>query len=307
MASTFTTNIRLNKQGDGDNPNSWGQVLNEGVISLTDHAIAGIATISVGATTSVTLTSNNGAADEARSAILHIKGTVGGAHNTISLIVPANTKHYLINNDVSANTSTSNIIKIKTAAGDGYDIPFDSVGWVYCDNTSVRSVTTKGLNLGTAASADIGVCATNVPDTSLADIRYLRTSVTVNTTLLGTKTVRDGQFVISTSARAVNPITTLTDATSIAVDFLIGNNFMVTLTDNRTLAAPSNATAGQTGLIYIAQDGTGNRTLGYNTVYKFVSGSVPVLTTTANAMDMLVYSARSATTIDAVMLYDFKR
>ena len=307
MASTFTTNIRLNKQGDGDNPNSWGQILNEGVISLTDHAIAGIATISVGATTSVTLTSNNGAADEARSAILHIKGTVGGAHNTISLVVPANTKHYLINNDVSANTSTSNIIKIKTAAGDGYDIPFDSVGWVYCDNTSVRSVTTKGLNLGTAASADIGVCAANVPDTSLADIRYLRTSVTVDTTLLGTKTVRDCQFVISTSARAVNPITTLTDAASIAVDFLTGNNFMVTLTDNRTLAAPSNATAGQTGLIYIAQDGTGNRTLGYNTVYKFVSGSVPVLTTTANAMDMLVYSARSATTIDAVMLYDFKR
>ena len=307
MASTFTTNIRLNKQGDGDNPNSWGQVLNEGVISLTDHAIAGIATISVGATTSVTLTSNNGASDEARSAILHIKGTVGGTHNTISLIVPANTKHYLINNDVSANTSTSNVLKIKTAAGDGYDIPFDSIGWVYCDNTSVRSVTTKGLNLGTAASADIGVCATNVPDTSLADIRYLRTSVTVNTTLLGTKTVRDGQFVISTSARAVNPITTLTDAASIAVDFLTGNNFMVTLTDNRTLAAPSNATAGQTGLIYIAQDGTGNRTLGYNTVYKFVSGSVPVLTTTANAMDMLVYSARSATTIDAVMLYDFKR
>ena len=307
MASTFTTNIRLNKQGDGDNPNSWGQILNEGVISLTDHAIAGIATISVGATTSVTLTSNNGAADEARSAILHIKGTVGGSHNTISLIVPANTKHYLINNDVSANTTASDIIKIKTAAGDGYNIPFDSVGWVYCDNTSVRSVTTKGLNLGTAASADIGVCATNVPDTSLADIRYLRTSVTVNTTLLGTKTVRDGQFVISTSARAVNPITTLTDAASIAVDFLTGNNFMVTLTDNRTLAAPSNATAGQTGLIYIAQDGTGNRTLGYNTVYKFVSGSVPVLTTTANAMDMLVYSARSATTIDAVMLYDFKR
>ena len=56
MASTFTTNIRLNKQGDGDNPNSWGDVLNNGVISLTDQAIAGITTIDVGATTSVTLT-----------------------------------------------------------------------------------------------------------------------------------------------------------------------------------------------------------------------------------------------------------
>jgi len=307
MASTFTTNIRLTKQGDGDNPNSWGQVLNDGVISLADQAIAGIATISVGATTSVTLTSNDGSGDEARSAILHIKGSVGGSHNTISLIIPANTKHYLINNDVSANTTASDIIKIKTAAGDGYDVPFGGIGWVYCDNTSVRPVNTKGLNLGTAASADIGVCATNIPDTSLADARYLRTSVTVNTTLLGTKTIRDGQFVISTSARAVNPITTLTDAASIAVDFLTGNNFVVTLADNRTLAAPSNATAGQTGYIYIIQDGTGNRTLSYNTVYKFVSGSAPVLTTTSGGVDMLVYSARSATTIDAVMLHDFKR
>ena len=112
MASTFTTNIRLTKQGDGDNPNSWGQVLNDGVISLTDQAIAGIATISVGATTSVTLTSNNGSGDEARSAILHIKGSVGGSHNTISLVIPANTKHYLINNDVSANTTASDIIFI---------------------------------------------------------------------------------------------------------------------------------------------------------------------------------------------------
>ena len=41
MASTFTTRIRLNKQGDGDlnNPNSWGTVLNNGVISLVDDAI----------------------------------------------------------------------------------------------------------------------------------------------------------------------------------------------------------------------------------------------------------------------------
>ena len=99
MASTFTTNIRLTKQGDGDNPNSWGQVLNDGVISLADQAIAGIATISVGATTSVTLTSNDGSGDEARSAILHIKGSVGGSHNTISLIIPANTKQHHFRSD----------------------------------------------------------------------------------------------------------------------------------------------------------------------------------------------------------------
>ena len=28
MASTYTTNIRLTKQGDGDNANTWGEILN---------------------------------------------------------------------------------------------------------------------------------------------------------------------------------------------------------------------------------------------------------------------------------------
>ena len=55
MASTYTTNIRLTKQGDGDNPNTWGQVLNDGVISLVDDAIAGYTTVSLGSAATVTL------------------------------------------------------------------------------------------------------------------------------------------------------------------------------------------------------------------------------------------------------------
>ena len=86
-----------------------------------------------------------------------------------------------------------------------------------------------------------------------------------------------------------------------------GNNFLVTLGGNRTLAAPSNATTGQTGSIYVVQDGTGNRTLSYNTVWKFPGGSVPAATSTSGAVDMLVYNVRSAATIDTVMLKDFKR
>jgi len=56
MASTYTTNLRLTKQGDGDNPNSWGQVLNDGVISLADEAIAGYTTVSIGSAATVNLT-----------------------------------------------------------------------------------------------------------------------------------------------------------------------------------------------------------------------------------------------------------
>ena len=49
MASTYTSRLRLVKQGDGDNPNTWGTVLNDGMISLVDDAIAAYTTVEIGA------------------------------------------------------------------------------------------------------------------------------------------------------------------------------------------------------------------------------------------------------------------
>ena len=310
MAATYTSKIRLTQQGDGDNPNSWGTVLNNGVTSLVDDAIAAYTTIEIGANATVTLSAVDGGYDVARSAFLEVKGTVGGAHTTISLIIPGGTsprisKGYIINN-LTTYTTTTNVVKIKTAAGTGYTIPSGAVTQIVNDGTSVWSTNAKGLGLGTAASADIGVCATNIADVSLADLRYVRTSAT-STIIASDLHIKQGSLVVGTSSRAYNPISTLTDAASITSDFAKGNNFLVTLAGNRTLAAPSNAVAGQSGSIYIIQDGTGSRTLGYNTVFQFVSATVPTLSTGASDVDMLVYMARSAATIDAVLLKNFDR
>ena len=313
MASSYTSRIRLTKQGDGDNPNTWGTVLNDQVIDIIDDAIASYTTVSIGSAATVTLTENQGATDEARSAILHFKGSVGGTHNTISLIIPAKSKQYVVNNAVSANTTASDIVKMKTAGGDGYNIPLGSVGLVVCDGTSVLPTNAKGFSLGTAASADIGVCATNVPDTSLADIRYLRVSTSQNASLIGSKFIIGASastpvnFVVGSNARTYSPIVTVTDAACISVNMALGNNFLVTLAGNRTLKKPVNCTVGQGGNIYLVQDGTGSRTLSYNTVWQFVSASVPTLSTGAADVDMLVYNARSSATIDAVLLQNFDR
>ena len=307
MASTFTSRIRLNKQGDGDNPNSWGTVLNDGVISLVDDAIAAYTTISIGSAATVTLSAVNGGSDTARSAFLEVKGSVGGTNTTITLEIPSNSKSYVINNKVSANTTASDIVKIKTASGQGYDIPFGAVGLVICDGTSVFATNTKGLGFGTAASADIGTGGENVAKVSVADLRYVRTSVTTDTTIRGNITYEAGALKIGTSARAYNPIVTVTDAACISVNFALGNNFLVTLAGNRTLKAPANCTAGQTGNFYVIQDSTGSRTLSYNTAWQFVSAAAPTLSTGASDVDILVYSARSATTIDSVLLKNFDR
>ena len=307
MASTYTSRIRLNKQGDGDNPNSWGTVLNDGVISLVDDAIAAYTTISIGSAATVTLSAVNGGSDTARSAFLEVKGSVGGTNTTITLEIPGNSKSYVINNKVSANTTASDIVKIKTASGQGYDIPFGAVGLVICDGTSVFATNTKGLGFGTAASADIGTAGENVPKVSVADLRYVRTSTTTDTTIRGNITYEAGSLKIGTSARAYSPIVTVTDAACISVNFALGNNFLVTLAGNRTLKAPANCTAGQTGNFYVIQDSTGSRTLAYNSAWQYVSAAAPTLSTGASDVDILVYSARSATTIDSVLLKNFDR
>ena len=310
MASTYTTNLRLTKQGDGDNPNTWGEVLNN-VISLVDQAVASYTTVSIGSAATVTLTENLGNLDQSRSAILEFKGSVGGVATSIFVLIPNSPKTYAIRNVVSANTTASDAVVLRVAGNAGVTVPTGGTGYFLTNGTSVFSLNAAGIpGLGTVATKDVGVCATNIPDTSLSDIRYVRTSVsssivaekTFTASVIFTSAVRM-EGLVSLSGAVKSYITTLT----VAVDFNDANMFMVTLGGNRTLAAPSNATTGQTGSIYVVQDGTGDRTLSYNTAWKFSEGSVPVATTAASAVDLLIYSARSATTIDAVMLLDFKR
>ena len=95
-------------------------------------------------------------------------------------------------------------------------------------------------------------------------------------------------------------ITALTDGATITIDMADSNNFSVTLGGNRTFANPSNDTAGQSGSIFITQDGTGSRTASWGTDWEFASGLAPVLTTTAAASDRIDYVIRSGTSIQAV-------
>ena len=309
MASTYTTNLRLTKQGDGDNPNTWGEVLNN-VISLVDQAVASYTTVSLGSAATVTLTENLGSSDQSRSAILEFKGSIGSAATSIFVLIPNAPKTYAIRNVVSANTTATDAVILRVAGNAGVTVGSGS-GYYITNGTSVFSVVG---GTGTAASRNIGVCATEIPDTSLADIRYVQTSVsstivaekTFTASVIFTSAVRM-EGLVSLSGAVKSHITTLTDAASVAVDFNDANMFMVTLGGNRTLAAPSNATTGQVGSIYVIQDGTGSRTLSYNAAWRFPAGSVPVATTTASAVDLIVYNTRSATTIDAVMLNNFTR
>jgi len=139
MASTYTSNLRLTKQGDGDNPNTWGQVLNDGVISLVDDAVAGYTTVSVGSAASVTLTNNQGSGDQSRSAILELKGSVGGSHSAIYVLIPNNSKSYVVRNSVSYASAGADVI-LRVAGNTGVTIAPASNTFVITNGTSVYDV-----------------------------------------------------------------------------------------------------------------------------------------------------------------------
>lgn len=92
-----------------------------------------------------------------------------------------------------------------------------------------------------------------------------------------------------TSYNATTLHQTLTDGATINWNMDSGGSAQVTLAGNRTMAAPTNLRQGATYIIQVMQDGTGSRTLTWNSVFKWPAGVSPVLSTAANSKDLFSF------------------
>ena len=80
---------------------------------------------------------------------------------------------------------------------------------------------------------------------------------------------------------------------SVAVNLGQTNDYTLTLTENTTLAAPSNVNPGQSGFITIIQDAGTARTLAYHANWKFIDGATPSISVTLGAENQFVYEVSS--------------
>ena len=111
--------------------------------------------------------------------------------------------------------------------------------------------------------------------------------------------------IITAQAGAVAEIEALTAAATITPDFATHCNFSVTVNQTTRIANPSNQTAGQSGSIFITQDGTGSRTVswgnsGGTSNWYWAGGTAPTLSTAANARDRIDYIVAANGVIHAV-------
>jgi hypothetical protein len=88
-------------------------------------------------------------------------------------------------------------------------------------------------------------------------------------------------------------------------NFADSNNYSVTLTGAARIANPTNQVAGQSGSIFVTQDGTGGRVLswgnsGGTSAWYWPGGTAPTLSTGANVKDRIDYIVAANGVIHAV-------
>ena len=134
MPSTYSPDLRIELIPNGDQSGTWGTTTNTNLGTLIEDAISGAATVSVIATNQA-LTAANGAADEARCAVLILTTTTGAPFN---IFAPPVTKLYVIYNSSAydAVIYCSTVIGNTTPAGAGYDIPAGKAVFVRCNGTA---------------------------------------------------------------------------------------------------------------------------------------------------------------------------
>ena len=150
MPSTYDPLLRLELQATGENATTWGTKTNTN-LELLAESIAGAVNLNVAGSGDYTLSTANGADDEARQAILVLTGTLTGNRN---IIVPSSPKNYTVIN----NTTGAFTVTLKQSSGSGVVVPQGGPTISVCTSTTcVDSIGatpyTKSFLAATSATA----------------------------------------------------------------------------------------------------------------------------------------------------------
>ena len=132
--TTFSTALKLELPGDGQQTGTWGQTTNKNFGTLVEQAITGVEYITM-VDANYTLTFLNGVSCEARNAVIIAQGTNSAVRD---IIAPLVNKLYLIGND----TIGAQAIRIRGASGLSVTIPNGQIIPVYCDGTNFYNALT---------------------------------------------------------------------------------------------------------------------------------------------------------------------
>tara|TARA_R100001440_G_scaffold40022_1_gene59649 strand:- start:130 stop:849 length:720 start_codon:yes stop_codon:yes gene_type:complete len=136
MASSFSSNLKLELMATGEKAGTWGTVTNTNLQQL-EQAASGYESIDVAAS-DIALAVSNGAVSNGKNLYLKLTGTLA-ANRTVTL--PDSIERVIIIEDATARTSNNYTLTFKTVSGTGVAIPVGSKSLLYSDGTNIN----KGL------------------------------------------------------------------------------------------------------------------------------------------------------------------
>jgi len=227
MASSYSTNLKLELITTGEKSGTWGTITNTNLQQL-EQAASGYISVDVAAS-DVALAISNGAISNGKNLYYKLTPTLP-ANRTLTL--PHSTERFVIIDDATTRGSNNRTLTFKTASGNGITIPVGSKSLLYSDGTNVN----KGLiNKG-----------------------YY--------TVPGAYTAVDGdQLLVNTSSGGINSSVTITLPASPAIgnevhfidsgNFLASNNLTISRNGSNILGSASNLTVNVNGaaftLVYV--------------------------------------------------------
>lgn len=186
MASTFS-DLKFELIGTGDQSGNWGQTTNDNIGTAIEQAITGLgnpvfttdADLTIGLTDTVAL-------QTARALVLNVTST-GSLTATRELVVPTIEKQYIVQN----NTTGSQSITVKTAAGTGITVPNGAKMHLYVNGVNVVDAVShfSALTLGSAlpvTSGGTGVTNPSLVQGTNVTITGTWPNQTINSTASGT-------------------------------------------------------------------------------------------------------------------------
>lgn len=212
MASSYSSDLKLEIQVTGENAGTWGDITNTNLVIL-QQAIAGYESVALNATTGITLTYTNGNISNGKNAVLDLTGTITG---NVDVTIPSDAtgpdeKVYVVKNNTSGAFTVT--VKVNGQTGVTFSATDKGTKLLYLNGTDV-------------VDSNIGKLSNDANPQLSANLDTNAKNILIDSgNFIGDENANE-QIKFATTASAVNEITVTNAAT--------GNNPAISATGGDT-------------------------------------------------------------------------